>query len=130
VSITTPATSPPLPTPIVTLKLFKCGTNEGTEVQCPVQYSSSNPPCWFLRASARLPFGTSVTRMGGTYRYMYKVNGYPPPGHSPGIWYGSGVSFVPPTRSTYTFEVFAQAFYNEQATTRVGSSGIISCKVQ
>jgi hypothetical protein len=135
VSITTNATAPPLPTPIVKVRVMNSG-QAGTEVQCPVQYSSSNPPRWFIKVSARLPAHEqlAITRSGlppgATFRYLFKVNGYPPPGHSPGIWYPSaGVSFVPPTRGNYNFEVFAQAWLNEQPISRA-SSGVISCEVQ
>ncbi len=140
VSITTNATAPPLPTPIVKVRVMNSG-QAGTEVQCPVQYSSSNPPHWFIKVSARLPIAakailTPELRLGGglppgaTFRYLFKVNGYPPPGHSPGVWVPSaGVSFVPPTRGNYNFEVFAQAWQNEQAISRA-SSGVISCEVQ
>lgn len=128
VSITTAATAPPLPTPTVKIRLFNSG-QAGTEVNCPVQYSSSNPPSWFIRPSAHLPVEGPVPGRV-KFRYMYKVNGYPPPGHSPGIWQSApGVTFVPPTRSTYNFEVFAQALRNEEPISRVGS-GVISCKVQ
>jgi opacity protein-like surface antigen len=129
VSITTNATAPPLPTPIVKLRLM----SSGTAVQCPVQYSSSMS--WFLRVYASLhpttlPAITKGLPPGATWRYLFKVNGYPPPGHFPGVWSPSaGVSFVPPARGNYNFEVFAQAWLNEQAISRV-SSGVISCKVQ
>ncbi len=138
VSITTNATASPLPTPIVKIRLMNSG-QAGTQVQCPVQYSSSNPPHWFLRVFASLPnpkFATAFIRgdglpPGATFRYLFKVNGYPPPGHSPGIWYPSaGVSFNPPTRGNYSFEVLAQAWLNEQAISRVGNSAFIYCEVQ
>jgi hypothetical protein len=133
VSITTNATAPPLPTPIVILRLMNSG-QQGTDVQCPVQYSSSNPPSWFIRVSASLPVESAISRSGlhrgATFRYLFKVNGYPPPGHSPGVWYPSaGVSFVPPARGNYNFEVFAQAWLDETPISRT-SSGVISCKVQ
>ena len=138
VSITTAAVAPPpaaLPTPTVTISLLNSG-QAGTPVQCPVQYSNSNPPSWFIKASAHLPRERPALPIGGgpggvAFRYMFKVNGYPPPGHSPGVpQSASGVTFVPPTRNTYTFEAFAQAWQNEQPISRSASSGIISCKVQ
>jgi hypothetical protein len=61
---------------------------------------------------------------------MFKVNGYPPPGHYPGVWAPApGVTFVPPARGAYNFEVFAQAWHNEKAISRTGSA-VISCTVQ
>jgi len=134
---TAAATAPPaaLQTPTVNISLLNSGQG-GTAVQCPVQYSSSNPPRWFIRASAHLPRERPALAISGgpsrvAFRYMYMVNGYPPPGHSPGVWQSApGVTFVPPTRSTYNFEVFAQAWHNEQPVSRSASSAVISCKVQ
>ncbi len=107
----------------------------GTEVQCPVQYSNSNPPSWFIKVSASLPAELGIMSRGGLprgakFRYLFKVNGYPPPGHSPGVWEPSaGVTFVPPAKGNYNFEVFAQAWLNEKAISRA-SSEVISCRVQ
>ncbi len=137
ITTTTNATAPALPTPIVKVRLLNSGEN--TIVQCPVQYSNSNPPRWFVKVSASLPITRDprVGRLpsgglpeGAAFRYLFKLNGYPPPGHDPGIWYPSpGVSFVPPARGNYQFEVFAQVWQNEQPISRA-SSAVISCAVE
>lgn len=140
VSTTTNAAAgppPPPPTPIVKIRLMKPDSQGGGEVQCPVQYSSSNPPRWFIKVSASLPisasgFMRSGLPRGAKFLYLYKVNGYWIPGSSPGDGiFGPSplLYFIPPARNTYNFEVFAQAWLNEKAISLV-SSGVISCKVQ
>jgi hypothetical protein len=140
VSFTTNPPNPPPPPPpplwplTVRIWLEKSTGQGGGAVQCPVQYSSSNPPRWLIRVSARLPrldLGpVSLPDPSVKFQYWYKVNGYTVPGHDPGIPVSvTSVSYNPPTRGNYNFEVTAKAFRNEKAISLAATSAI-SCKVE